>query len=165
MGFCPFPRGRIFGIAVPSTYRENAPLCAMTIHEPLRRAPIVENAINALECEDGDGFCQVEIPSTLAPSKTRVRRVDNDASCPKTQTNSRPLRRDASNERCLGWTERMVWIWRRNSARQRLSQSQCRVGWSPRIPRTPPGFELSDPFVFSDTTGTCGAGLASWAAH
>ena len=90
MWFCPFPRGRNFGIAVPSTYRENAPLCAMTIHAPLRRAPIVENAINALECEDDDGFCQVEIPSALAPSKTRVRRVHNDASCPKTQTNSRP---------------------------------------------------------------------------
>ena len=38
------------------------------------------------------------------------------------------------------------------SARERLSQSQCRVGWSPRISRTPPGFELSAPFAFSDTT-------------
>ena len=28
----------------------------------------------------------------------------------------------------------------------------CRVGWSPRISRTPPGFELSAPFAFSDTT-------------
>ena len=38
------------------------------------------------------------------------------------------------------------------SARARLSQSQCRVGWSPPISRTPPGFELSAPFAFSDTT-------------
>ena len=36
------------------------------------------------------------------------------------------------------------------SARDRLSQVQCRVGWSPRISRTPLGFELSAPFVFSD---------------
>ena len=35
-----------------------------------------------------------------------------------------------------------------------LSQIQCRVGWSPRISRTPPGFELSAPFAFSDTTGS-----------
>ncbi len=39
------------------------------------------------------------------------------------------------------------------SARDDLSQIQCRVGWSPRISRTPLGFELSAPFVFSDTTG------------
>ena len=41
-----------------------------------------------------------------------------------------------------------------SSARQRLSQSQCRVGWSPPISRTPPGFELSAPFVFLDTTAS-----------
>ena len=41
-----------------------------------------------------------------------------------------------------------------SSARQRLWQSQCRVGWSPPISRTPPGFELSAPFVFLDTTAS-----------
>ena len=40
-----------------------------------------------------------------------------------------------------------------SSARARLSQSQCRVGWSPRISRTPLGFEISAPFAFSDTDG------------
>ena len=38
------------------------------------------------------------------------------------------------------------------SARARLSQTQCRVGWSPQISRTPLGFELSALFAFSDTT-------------
>ena len=38
------------------------------------------------------------------------------------------------------------------SARDRLSQTQCRVGWSPQISRTPLGFELSALFAFSDTT-------------
>ncbi len=33
------------------------------------------------------------------------------------------------------------------SARGRVSQSQCRVGWSPRISTTPPGFEISAPFA------------------
>ena len=41
-----------------------------------------------------------------------------------------------------------------SSARGRLSQSQCRVGWSPRISTTPLGFEISAPFAFSDTTGS-----------
>ena len=44
-----------------------------------------------------------------------------------------------------------------SSARQRLSQGQCRVGWSPPISRTPPGFELSAPFVFLDTTPFAGS--------
>ena len=39
-----------------------------------------------------------------------------------------------------------------SSARHCLSQSQCRVGWFPRISRTPQGFEISAPFEFSDTT-------------
>ena len=38
------------------------------------------------------------------------------------------------------------------SARERLSQSQYRVGWSPRISRTPLGFEIEGPFAFSDRT-------------
>ena len=79
-------------------------------------------------------------------------------SCPKIQTYPRPGRRDVSDERCLGWTERMVW--KESSARQRLSQSQCRVGWSPPISRTPPGFELSAPFVFLDTTSS-----SLWKGH
>ncbi len=38
------------------------------------------------------------------------------------------------------------------SARDRLSQTHCRVGWSLQISRTPLGFELSALFAFSDTT-------------
>ena len=38
------------------------------------------------------------------------------------------------------------------SAWERLSQRPCRVGWSPRISRTPLGFELEGPFEFSDRT-------------
>ena len=45
-------------------------------------------------------------------------------------------------------------LWRRASALARLSQSPCCVGGSPPISRTPPGFGLSAPFAFSDTTAT-----------
>ncbi len=41
---------------------------------------------------------------------------------------------------------------RERSARGRLSQSQCPVGWSPRVLRTPLGFDLAAPFAFSDRT-------------
>ena len=40
-----------------------------------------------------------------------------------------------------------------------LSQSQCRVGWSPRISRTPLGFQRSAPFALSDTTSS---GAQAW---
>ncbi len=38
------------------------------------------------------------------------------------------------------------------SSHQHL-MAEAPVGWSPRISRTPPGFEISAPFAFSDTTG------------
>ena len=40
------------------------------------------------------------------------------------------------------------------TGRGRLSQSQYRVGWSPRVLRTPLGFDLAAPFAFSDRTGS-----------
>ena len=43
-------------------------------------------------------------------------------------------------------------VWRRGLLGVALSQSQRRVGWSPRISTTPLGFEISAPFAFSDTT-------------
>ena len=42
-------------------------------------------------------------------------------------------------------------LWGRALLEIDLSQSQCRVGWSPQISRTPPEFQLSAPFAFSDT--------------
>ena len=48
------------------------------------------------------------------------------------------------------------------SARDRLSQSQCRAGWSPRISRTPLGFELSAPFAFSDTSASSEGWHVQW---
>ena len=39
------------------------------------------------------------------------------------------------------------------SARDRLSQSQYRVGWSPRVLRTPLGFDLAAPFAFFGQDG------------
>ena len=41
------------------------------------------------------------------------------------------------------------------SIRGLLFADPSRVGWSPRISTTLPGFELSAPFAFSDTTPTC----------
>ena len=38
-----------------------------------------------------------------------------------------------------------------------VAQMPAEFGWSPRISRTPPGFELSAPFAFSDTTGSAHA--------
>ena len=61
-----------------------------------------------------------------------------------------PRRRIGVRARQLDGTDGL----QERSARERLSQSQCRVGWSPRVLRTPLGFDLAAPFAFSDRTGS-----------
>ena len=56
-----------------------------------------------------------------------------------------------SDERCLGLVGNGSS--KERSVRERLSQSQCRVGWFLRVSRTLLGFELSALFAFSDMTG------------
>ena len=96
-------------------------------------------------------------------------------SCPKIQTYPRPGRRDVSDERCLGWTERMVWrrallgsAYRRVSAasaglrqfREHLQDSSFRLRsyfWTRRLwrQRSPLNWDVSRDFL--PRVDSCGA--------